>query len=62
MAKVCDICSKGKLFGNSVSHSNRKGNRAWAPNLKKVRTIVNGSQVTLEICTRCIRSGKTKTV
>ena len=58
MAKVCDICKKGKLSGNTVSHSHRRGNRTWTPNLKKVRAEVNGSHVTLNVCTRCIRSGK----
>jgi len=36
MAQVCDICNKGKLSGHNVSHSNRKTNRFWKPNLKKV--------------------------
>ena len=60
MARVCDICSKGRLAGNTVSHSHRRGNRIWSPNLKKVRTVVDGSHVTLNVCTRCIRSGKVK--
>jgi len=58
MAKVCDICKKGKLFGKQVSHSNRRSNRSWTPNLKKVKAIVNGTPKTLTVCTRCIRSGK----
>lgn len=62
MARVCDICNKGRLSGCTVSRSNRHASRVWAPNLKKVRTVVNGSHVTLEVCTRCIRSGKVKTV
>jgi large subunit ribosomal protein L28 len=62
MAKVCDICNKGKLFGNTVSHSHRRGNRTWTPNLKKVRAVVNGSHVTLNVCTKCIRSGKLNSI
>ncbi len=28
MAKYCEICNKGIMSGNSVSHSNRKAKRA----------------------------------
>lgn len=58
MAKVCDICQKGKLSGNNVSHSNRKSNRFWEPNIKKVRAVVDGKTKTIKVCTQCIRSGK----
>lgn len=60
MAKVCDICNKGKMFGHAVSHSNRKTKRVWKPNLKKVKVIINGTPKTLKVCTRCLRSGKVK--
>ncbi len=58
MARICDICDKGRLSGNTVSHSHRKGRRIWVPNLKKVKAVVDGTQKTLKVCTRCIRSGK----
>jgi large subunit ribosomal protein L28 len=58
MAKICDICEKGKLSGHSVSHSNKKSNRFWLPNIKKVRAIVDGRPKTIKVCTQCIRSGR----
>ena len=58
MARVCDICEKGKISGKTISHSNRKTNRFWQPNIKKVRAIVNGSPKTVKVCTQCIKSGK----
>ncbi|MDP2891563.1 MAG: 50S ribosomal protein L28 [Bacillota bacterium] len=58
MAKVCEICGKGIGFGNKVSHSNRKSRRSWAPNIQSVRAIVHGTPKTINVCTRCIRSGK----
>ncbi len=58
MAKVCDICKKGKMTGKKVSHSKRSTNRTWTPNLQRVRVVVNGARKTLKVCTRCIRSGK----
>ena len=60
MAKVCDICQKGKLSGHNFSHSNRKSNRFWQPNLKKVKAIIDGSHKTIKVCTKCIRSGKVR--
>jgi large subunit ribosomal protein L28 len=60
MAK-CNICGKGVTFGCNVSHSNRKTNRTWKPNVKKVRTVTeNGTHMTVAVCTRCMRAGKVK--
>ncbi|MBR5445374.1 MAG: 50S ribosomal protein L28 [Clostridia bacterium] len=57
MAKCC-ICGKGVTFGHNVSHSNRKTNRSWKPNIRKVKAVVDGSNVTVSVCSRCLRSGK----
>ncbi len=57
MAK-CAICSKDHLFGLKVSHSMRKTNRSWKPNVKKVRIVDNGTPKSINICTRCLRSNK----
>jgi len=45
-------------FGIKVSHSHRRSNRTWKPNIKKVKAIVNGSPKRVNVCTRCLRSGK----
>ena len=57
MAKY-DICGKGVTFGLKVSHSNRKTNRQWKPNIRTVKADVNGTHKTLHVCSRCLRSGK----
>ncbi len=57
MAK-CDVCGKGLMFGIKVSHSHRRSNRTWAPNVRKIRVIENGAVKSKNVCTRCIRSGK----
>ncbi|MBU0599721.1 50S ribosomal protein L28 [bacterium] len=62
MAKVCEICGKGPLTGNKVSHSNRKTKRRWIPNLQKVKTVVNKSTTHLKVCTKCLRSKKVSRV
>lgn len=57
MAK-CDICGKSVQFGNNVSHSNRRTNRIWKPNIKRVKCNVNGTPKRLHVCTNCLKSGK----
>ena len=57
MAK-CEICDKAVNFGLQVSHSNRKSNRAWKANIKRVRANVDGTVKSINICTKCLRSNK----
>jgi len=57
MAK-CDVCGKGVVFGNQVSHSHRRSNRPYKPNIKRVKAVVNGTPKHIYVCTRCLRSGK----
>lgn len=57
MAK-CDICGKGVVFGINISHSHIRTNRAWKPNIRKVKAIVDGTPKTVKVCAKCLRSGK----
>lgn len=57
MAK-CACCGKGVTFGIKVSHSHRRSNRTWNPNVKRVKAVVDGSPKYIYACTRCLRSGK----
>jgi len=57
MAK-CDVCGKGVTFGIKVSHSHRRSNRSWKPNVKRVKAIVDGTPCHVYVCTRCLRSNK----
>ena len=57
MAK-CDVCGKGKHFGIKVSHSHRRNNKAWKPNVRKVRIAVDGGAKKMNVCPRCLRSNK----
>ena len=58
MAYRCDICGKGKLYGNNVSHANNKVKRVWFPNLQRVRALVDGRVTNLLACTGCLNAGK----
>ncbi len=58
MAYSCEICGKGHMVGNIVSHSNIKSKTRQLPNLKRVRVMIDGQVKHIRICTRCLRSGK----
>jgi len=58
MARTCDICGKGPVFGNRISHAHNVTKRRWEPNLRRVRAVINGATKTLLACTACIRAGK----
>ena len=58
MARRCQLTGKGPLFGHNVSHSNRKTNRRFAPNLQKATLYSDtlGCPVPMRVCTRALRS------
>jgi len=58
MAKRCEICGKGVLVGNNVSHSNNRTKKRSLPNLQIVRIRINKKVRRAKVCTRCIRSNK----
>jgi large subunit ribosomal protein L28 len=39
-----------------VSHSNRKTNRRWLPNVQKTIVLVSGVRRRIYACTRCMRT------
>ncbi len=58
MSFKCDICGKGALVGNNVSHANNKTKKRSLPNLQTIRAIVDGSPKKVRTCTRCLKAGK----
>lgn len=58
MPKTCDICGKGPVFGNSVSHSHKASPKKWKPNLQRVKAQTKTGNKYVWACTRCLRSGK----
>ncbi len=58
MAKTCDLCGKGIMVGNRISHAHNVSKRRWRPNLRSVRALVEGRTVRMKVCTRCLRSGR----
>ena len=71
MARVCEVCGKGRSLGNSVETRGKAKylggvgtkitgitRRTFLPNLQNVRTTAaNGTSKTVRVCVQCIRSG-----
>ncbi len=58
MSKVCELTGVGPLYGNNVSHSNRKTRRRFNPNLQKKRFFVpeTGEWIELKLTAKAMRS------
>ncbi len=52
MAKKCEVCGKGPMAGNNVSHSKRRTRRRFLPNLQ-IKVVGNKK---VQMCTSCIRT------
>ncbi len=58
MARRCELCGKGPLVGNNVSHANNKTKTRSLPNLRSVRAIVDGAVRHVRVCSRCLKAGR----
>jgi len=71
MARVCEICGKGRLVGNSMTIRGKAKylggvgtkvtgitRRSYLPNLQSVKiATANGTRKTARVCAQCLRSG-----
>ncbi|MCP4652956.1 MAG: 50S ribosomal protein L28 [Candidatus Omnitrophica bacterium] len=73
MSRKCEICGKRTVAGSSIARrgmAKAKGGvgkkttgitkRKFQPNLQRRKTIVNGKDKKILICTKCIKAGKLK--
>ena len=58
MAARCAVCGKGPQTGYTVSHSHIRTKRTFSPNLQSVRTAVDGENVRVRVCAKCLKAGK----
>ncbi|OQY26611.1 MAG: 50S ribosomal protein L28 [Candidatus Cloacimonetes bacterium 4572_55] len=58
MSRRCDICGKGPVAGNRVSHANNHTKRRFLPALHPVRAMVEGKRKRLKVCTTCLKSNR----
>ena len=67
----CFVCGKGPIRGEMIVRSGKakkeggvgrkitgKTRRSFNPNLQRVRAVVEGRPKSVDVCTRCLRSGK----
>ncbi len=55
MAFKCDNCDKGIMYGHNVSHSKRRTNRIFKPNLQKKTVMIGSIRKQVKLCTNCIK-------
>ena len=58
MARRCELTGKEPQFGHNVSHSNRKTNRRFDPNLQKITFYSDAlrGRIALRVSTRALRT------
>lgn len=58
----CAICDKTLNYGNKLSitrsHISKRTSRTWKPNLRTVKTMVDGQPKKIKVCAKCLRAGK----
>lgn len=74
MSKICIVCKKHRVMGNTVARrgmARAKGGagrkitgrskRAFNPNVQKIRIVTaTGSILSAYVCTKCLKAGKVK--
>ena len=69
MARVCDLCGKGKLQG--ATHKHKRGvaggrwkqsapvtKRTFKPNLHSVWMVQSGRRIKMKLCAKCLKRQK----
>lgn len=61
MAK-CEVCNKSVNYGNKLSitrsHISKRTSRTFKPNVRTVKAMVDGQPKKVNVCAKCLRSGK----
>ncbi|MBV7281339.1 MULTISPECIES: 50S ribosomal protein L28 [Corynebacterium] len=57
MSAICQVTGRKPSFGKSVSHSHRRTNRRWSPNVQRRRFYAPslGRTVTLNVSTKGLK-------
>ena len=58
MSKVCQVTGRKPSFGKQISHSHRRTNRRWDPNIQRQRFWVESEKrwVTLNVSAKGIKT------
>ena len=56
MSRRCEICDKGPMTGNNVSHALNRTKKWLRPNLHTTRVLINGQTKKIKVCSKCLKS------
>lgn len=68
---ICTICGKKPVAGRSQQHKRGVAGKRWRkraqstlrvfkPNVQPRRLVVNGEEVTMKVCAKCLKAIKNK--
>lgn len=61
MSRRCEICGKGPVSGNNISHAHNVSKRVFLPNVHLMRVLNDdGTTTRKKVCTKCLKAGKVK--
>lgn len=61
MSRRCEICGKGPVSGNNISHAHNVSKRVFLPNVHLMRVLNDdGTTSRKKVCTKCLKAGKVK--
>ncbi|MBN1984073.1 MAG: 50S ribosomal protein L28 [Chitinivibrionales bacterium] len=55
MARTCQICGKRPVSGRTISHAHNINNRVVYPNLRTIKTIIQGTSMKIKVCMKCLK-------
>ena len=59
---TCEICNKSVNYGNKLSitrsHISKRTSRTFKPNVRTIKAMVDGQPKRINVCAKCLRSGK----
>jgi large subunit ribosomal protein L28 len=56
MSKTCEVCGKHPMTGRTLSHAHNVNPRLFMPNLRTIKTKVNGATQKTKICMKCLKA------
>ena len=57
---ICEVSGKGKMYGHTVSFSQRKTRKVFKPNVQKKTLVINGQKIRANVSTSALRTLKKK--
>jgi large subunit ribosomal protein L28 len=50
------VCGKHPVSGSTISHAHNVNKRIFFPNLRTIKTKVNGTSKRIKICMKCLKA------